>query len=199
MKQQLLFIHGGESFTSAQDYRAFLESFEEHDPFDTSESRKWKYTLPEALGSTWECAFPRMPNAVTNDYSLGAHYLEWEIWFNKMKHTFRENIVCIGHSLGANFLAKYLQENTLPVRVSQLHLVAGVYGEGDFTLPETLEQVRAQCDTIYIYHSKDDEVVPFSDAEQFMTALSADELVVFEDRGHFLQETFPEIIERIRA
>lgn len=197
MKRQLLFIHGGESFNSREEYLDFLNSFEPQDAFTNEESRKWKYKLPAQLGNEWVCGFPRMPNAITDDYSIGAHYHEWKMWFEKHIASFNDNLVLVGHSLGANFLAKYLSEETLPVRVGQLHLVAGCYGEGSFTLSENLDGVSTQCDNVFIYHSTDDDSVLYADALRFKEALPTAELVTFEDRGHFLQEEFPELIERI--
>ena len=110
-------------------------------------------------------------------------------------------IVCVGSSLGASFLAKYLSEETIGIHISQLHLAAGRF----FTRDESfridaalLPNVAKQCDKIFIYHSKDDFVVPFEDASKFKQALPMASLVVFEDRGHFLQEEFPELIENIK-
>jgi predicted alpha/beta hydrolase family esterase len=47
-------------------------------------------------------------------------------------------------------------------------------------------------------HSKDDPVVPFEHAGMFKKALPDAEVMAFEDREHFNQETFPEIIELIK-
>jgi len=48
-------------------------------------------------------------------------------------------------------------------------------------------------------HSKDDPVVPFTQLKKYQQALPNAETVVFENREHFNQETFPEIIELIKS
>lgn len=117
------------------------------------------------------------------------------------KHTpyMKDGIVLVGHSLGGNFLAAYLAENRLPVHVSQLHLVAPSWSEGSFVLPNSLPLIEKQVGRVFLYASTDDPVVPFSDAEKYKAALPEVELISFSDRGHFLGETFPELIERIQG
>ena len=61
--------------------------------------------------------------------------------------------------------------------------------------PENLKNIEAE--KIFLYHSKDDPVVPFSHAEKFMQYLDA-ELLVFEDKGHFQVEEFPELLANIK-
>ncbi|MDP2788526.1 MAG: hypothetical protein Q8O46_00530 [bacterium] len=49
------------------------------------------------------------------------------------------------------------------------------------------------------YHSKDDPVVPFAEMEKYKTKLLEAKFSIFEDRGHFGQEEFPEIIKDIQT
>jgi hypothetical protein len=106
------------------------------------------------------------------------------------------------------FLAKYLSENTFPKRIAQLHLVAGVFDESnlpegendlvDFVFdPAGLQNLDKQVDKIFLYHSKDDPVVPFSHVEKYKSCLPKAQVFVFKDRGHFQQPEFPELLENI--
>ncbi len=190
MTKQLLFIHGGDSPSTYDEYVRHLSLWKVDNPFKP-EPKRWKRDLPLVLGNEWECAFPVMPNKGC------AHYKEWHLWFEKLIPFMKDDIVFVGHSLGANFLAQYLATIKLPVRVAQLHLVAGCTSEGDFAIPESLVLLEEQCDQVYIYHSTDDPVVPFSAAEEYAHKLPTAELVTFTDRGHFLGETFPELIARV--
>ena len=52
---------------------------------------------------------------------------------------------------------------------------------------------------IYLIHSKDDPLVPFTQLKKYQQALPKAEAIVFENREHFNQETFPEIIELIKS
>jgi predicted alpha/beta hydrolase family esterase len=120
-----------------------------------------------------------------------------------------DNLILIGHSLGGIFLAKYLSEENLPKKIKAVFLVAAPYelrGNGEsqrnlseFKLPVSLDKFKEQGGEIFLYHSKDDPVVPFSEVEKYQAALLNAKTVIFEDRGHFNQEQFPEIIEAIKG
>jgi len=193
-KKQVIVIHGGEAWDTHEEYMDYLESYEfTQEKFDKAMSKRWKDSLQDELGVGFQVVKPSMPS------SSNAKYNEWVIWFEKLFPYLNDRVVLVGHSLGANFLAKYLVENTLTVSIEQLHLVAGCYGwKGGFQLLSLLENVTKQCDKIYIYHSADDPVVEFADAQKYKKALPHAELVKFEDRNHFLQEEFPEIVENIK-
>ncbi len=194
--QQLFFVHGGDSLKPGEDFFEAWDSdtrWKLEDPFIKKGSeKKWKDDMVEKLGSNWVCAFPRFPN------DMDAHYEQWKWWFEKHIPFMRDNIVCVGHSLGGVFLAAYLGRQTLPVHCAQLHLVAPVLSEGDFILPESLEHITEQVSRIYIYHSEDDAVVPISHSETYAHKLPGAEFVRFTDRGHFFsQSEFPELVARI--
>ena len=140
-----------------------------------------------------------MPN------SKNARYPEWKIWFEKTFHLLSEEVVLIGHSLGGIFLAKYLSENSFPKSISQLHLVAAPYDTevikdslADFALNNTVEKVSEKVKNIFLYQSKDDTAVAYEDVLKYKKDLHEAELIEFENRGHFTQEDFPELIERIK-
>lgn len=192
--KQILYIHGGDSFTSEEAALAYWRDWEIENPFTHQKTKKWRESVREELADTHMLADPKMPNP------MNAHYAMWSMWFEKYLPFLNDGVILIGHSLGANFLAKYLSENELPIRIAQLHLVAGCYGEGDFILTDSLEGVTQQVEKIFLYHSHDDDLVPFSDAQKYQKALSTATLQEFTDRGHFFaQEDFPELVANIRA
>lgn len=195
--RQLFFVHGGDSLKPEEDFFAHWESdaaWKVTDPFTSGSGRKkWKDDMCEKLASSFVCAAPRFPN------DMDAHYAQWRWWFDKHVPFMRDGIVLVGHSLGGNFLGKYLAEQAMPIRVAQLHLVAPAWGEGDFTMPEDLSSIGAQVEHVYIYHSTDDAVVPFAHGERFAAAIPSAEFVRFTDRNHFFaQHEFPELLERVQ-
>jgi predicted alpha/beta hydrolase family esterase len=164
--------------------------------------KRWKDSLRAELGDGCEVFMPSMPN------KQNAKYEEWKLWFERHLPSLRDGVILVGHSQGGYFLVKYLCENTLPVRVRALMLVAAPFESADFggedggdfnfdakELPRLEEQVRE----IVIFHSKDDEAVSFSHALKYQKAIPSITLVPFEDRGHFLDETFLELVGYIRA
>jgi predicted alpha/beta hydrolase family esterase len=133
-----------------------------------------------------------------------AKYKEWKIWIEKFSPFLRDNIILIGQSLGGTFWLKYLAQNKFPVKISQLHLIAAAATEaneplGDFSLPPDLSKVAEQAGKIYLYHSQDDPVVPFSDLEIISAQLPSAEKIIFSDYQHLRIKEFPELIERIKV
>lgn len=199
-KQQILHIHGGMAFNSREQY---LKVLREEMDFEINEEKpieKWHYDYFNFLDENkYQIIKPTMPS------KDNATYEEWEIWFEKVIPFLKDNLILVGHSLGGLFLAKYLSENSFSVSIKQLHLVAAVYDYedeieqlGDFRLqnfPGKLAEMNIP--EIHIYHSTDDTIVPVEEANKYHAALPGSHLHIFEDRFHFIGETFPELFENI--
>lgn len=197
MKKQILAIHGGDAFPTYEEYLAYLKA-ETVDP-ERTKSRGWKNNLQEVLGDEFEVILPRMPN------SQNAKYIEWKIWFEKFIPFLSGDVILLGHSMGGIFLSKYLSENTFPKKIAATFLVAAPFdtdGERkivEFTLPESLKNFEAQGGNIFLYQSKDDPVVNFEELAKYQNALPNAKVQIFEDRQHFNQESFPEIVDAIKS
>lgn len=196
MKKQVIFIHGGETFDTYDEYIEYLKTTE-FDP-DKFKSKLWKDSLEEELGNDFQVIAPVMPSKYNSKYN------EWKIWFEKTFPFLENNVILIGHSLGGIFLAKYLSENDFPKKISATYLIAAPFDDtdseyslADFALPLTLEKFEEQGGKIFIYQSEDDPVVPFADLEKYAKALPTAKIVVFKDKEHFMQEEFPELIQSI--
>ncbi len=200
--KQVVFIHGGNTHASTDDFERYLREYPKErlaQKLLGEAPQLWSRTLQEALGEGWTVLAPSMPCA------QNARYAQWKLWMDNVVPFLQDDVVLVGHSLGGIFLAKYLIEHSLPVRISQLHLVAAPIDDtpqeplGDFA-PDTvadLARIDDRVPEIYIYHSEDDPVVPFADAAVYAHYLPNATMVRFTDRGHFLDETFPELIARI--
>lgn len=197
MKQQVLIIHGGDAFSTYEEYLDGLRN--KTVDLEREGFRSWKSSLQDELGESYEVIAPSMPN------KQNAKYLEWQIWFEKHLPFLRDGVMLVGHSLGGIFLAKYLAGEPFPVGIRATFLIAPPYNglsEGmpeDFFVPEALERLSQQGGEIFIFHSTDDAVVPFENAEAYAQKLPDAELERFTDRGHFNQEEFPELLARIRT
>jgi len=162
-------------------------------------ARDWKDTLQEKIGDDFDVFVPNMPN------KTNARYDEWKIWFEKIIDKLEDNLILIGHSLGGTFLAKYLSENNLSKKIKALILVSSPHDDKDlaeplaeFNIKLSLKKLVKQCPKIYLINSKDDPAVPESELEKYKKELPGAEVIVFEDRGHFWQEEFPELVELIK-
>ncbi len=200
MKKQIFIIHGGDTFDTYEEYLAALKNRQIDFERYRTRTENWKATLPEKLGEDFEVIAPRMPN------SNNAKYLEWKIWFEKFIPYLELEIILIGHSLGGTFLVKYLSENDLPKKIKATFLIAPPYdihlhsSESlcDFKPPKKLNKFQNQGGKIFIYHSKDDPVIPFSNAQKYQKSLPKAELIIFKNREHFNQTDFPELVDKIK-
>ncbi len=196
MPQQIFVIHGGNAFDHYDDYVASLLA-----KIVTLEQLRevgWKARLGDVLGKDFEVFNPRMPNA------QNARYLEWKIYFEKLISLMEPNVILIGHSLGAIFLAKYLSEEVFPKSIKATFLVGAPFNTAeihplvDFNVSPNLDRLAQQGGDIVFYHSKDDEVVPYSNLEDYRRCLPNANYVTLYGRGHITDETFPELVAALQ-
>lgn len=199
MKQQILVIHGGNTFKTHEEYLDYL-THKKKVSLDKLRRNGWKDRLQGTLGDNYDVLLPHMPN------SENARYGEWKIWLEKIAPLLDEEVILVGHSLGGITLVKYLSENDFPKKIKAVFLIAPAYDSiagdfdmADFMISADLKKIFEQVGKVFIYHSKDDEVVPFSNFERYETELPEAVFRTFEDRGHFNQTEFPEIVEDIKS
>ena len=197
-KTQVIALHGGETFDS---YDKYLENLRKQEiDFVRLGKKDWKAALGEKLGEQFHVITPEMPN------KKNAKYLEWKIWFDKIAPFLQDGCILIGHSLGGIFLVKYLAEERIAGKIKGLFLIAAPYDSADFedsladfVVPGNLENTAKQVEQIFIYHSKDDPVVPLVDADKYKKALPKAEINILDGRQHFNQPEFPELVEKIKG
>lgn len=202
MKQQVFYIHGASAYSKYEHFLEDLKTMPIRNLPNTAKQDRWTKTLAEDLGEGYEVFTPEMPN------KQNAKYEEWKIWFERHFEFIRDDIILLGWSQGAYFLAKYLSENTVPFKIKALFMLAGPFEPdsfgledgGDFVFAvEDLTNLSKQVEHIELLHSKDDFVVPYEHALKYKAALPNAELVTYEDKNHFLIEHFPELLDRIKA
>ena len=198
MKQQVLIIRGGTTFDNYENYLFYLKNREIN--LDRLKIRKsWKNRIDVDLGENFEIFLPEMPNG------MNARYEEWKMWFERILNFLNNDLILIGSSLGGIFLAKYLSENNISKKLKAVILVSAPFDDiingkslADFKLPNLLSNFSKQCNNIYLIQSEDDTDVPFEQVNKYKKALPNAKLIIFEDRGHFSQENFPEIVDLIK-
>lgn len=198
MKKQVLFINGGGTHDSYAEYLTFLKKAKVN--LDRYRRKKWSDFLQRDLGSKFDVVAPKMPN------QTNAQYEEWSILFKKVAPLLQNNVILVGHSLGALFLAKYLSEHKFPKKISATFLVATPYDSegmeeslGNFTLPKNLKKLAKQGGKIFLYQGDDDPAIPFSHLKKYEKALPRATAKGFKNRGHFTQPKFPELIKDIKS
>jgi len=194
MKKQVLVMHGGGSFIPHKG-ESMIEIIAAKEPLLERMRRSidWKALMQERLGVDYDVLAPKMPNADA------PHYAEWKLWFEKILPLLDEECLFVGHSLGAMFLAKYFSEEPARAHIPALFLVAPPYEALGYEWE--LHDVKALSEHVaklFIYHSKDDEVVPFSASEKFKEKLPNATFRELDGRGHFNKDNLPEIIDDIK-
>jgi predicted alpha/beta hydrolase family esterase len=201
-KQQVMYIHGGESFVNQADFLERLRTQQVWGLPSDKPYKKWTGKLAADLGEHYEVFLPAMPN------KQNASYTEWSTWFERHFEHFHDGIILMGCSLGAMFLTKYFSENDVPFTVKALVIMACPIQTGDFNDQDCrdfvsdvsdLPKLAGKAAHIILMHSKDDFLVPYEHALEYKAALPEAELVTFTDKNHFLVEELPELVERIRA
>lgn len=201
-KHQVLVIHGGGNFAGTPREKLIEEL--KSITVDIERLRRgedWKGVLQKNLGDEYDVLAPRMPNP---DQPL---FEEWKVWFEQIIPVLDEEVILVGHSLGALFLIKYLSENNLGKDIRGVFLIAPPYKGGDeewrfresgFVVGDDLSRL-SQAEAVFLYHSHDDKVVPFSEFEILKEKIPNITAREFSDRGHFTGNNFPEIVEDIKG
>jgi len=195
--KQICIIHGGNAFEKYDEYLSYLKN--KDISLEKLSFKDWKVNLTDQIGEGYEVISPKMPN------SQNARYVEWKIWFERLVPFLNDGVIFIGHSLGGIFLAKYLSENYFPKKISGTFLISAPFNSEnehpivDFILTKDLAKFSTQGGQIFLYQSKDDVVVPYSNVISYQNMLPGARVRIFEDRGHFKQADLPELVEDIKS
>jgi predicted alpha/beta hydrolase family esterase len=189
LRKQVIIIGGGEIFKSYYEYISWLRDFElrVHSP-------SWKQWLTEKLTrKNIEVVRVSMPN------TFNAKYEEWEIIFNKYLPFILADSTLVGHSLGAMFFLKYINKNPEILKnISSAHLISPSF-ENAYTYSVTQKELPNN-QKFYFYHSEDDNVVLYKNSTTkkiINLHLNENNVFLFQDRGHFIDSTFPELLQNI--
>jgi len=195
--QQIIVIHGGTTF---QDYDTYLKSLSEK-KLDIDRfiyHPMWKELLQDNLGSEYQVLLPSMPN------STNARYSEWKLWFEHISSLFSDNCILIGHSLGAIFLAKYLSENLLSVKVKATILIAAPYDDEsiedltDFKIAKLSTKLTEQAGRLVFFNGIDDPVVSSVDLSKYQNQLPSAEFKILSAPDHFVRADFSELVNLLK-
>eukprot|EP01027_Heterolobosea_sp_BB2_P013605 GEZU01019608.1.p1 GENE.GEZU01019608.1~~GEZU01019608.1.p1 ORF type:complete len:190 (-),score=77.44 GEZU01019608.1:56-583(-) len=127
------------------------------------------------------------------------------IWlpFIKDKLGCDEDTIIIGHSSGAEAAMRLLETNKVKgcILVSPCHTDLGLASErisGYYSAPWQWEAIASHADFITIFGSENDPFIPVSEMEHVHKNLTNSEFVRYKNKGHFMTEEFPELLEYIK-
>lgn len=126
-------------------------------------SSKLSGYLQNKLGNDYHLVFPEMPDPEN------PKYIHWKDKLSEELNRLDGELVLIGHSLGGSTLFKYLSEESCRLTISGLFIIASPYWGldddwqlKDFILKDNFEQKLHEISSLFLYHSLEEEIVPFS-------------------------------------
>jgi predicted alpha/beta hydrolase family esterase len=156
-------------------------------------------SLQNALGPAYDVRYPKMPNGESPEYPA------WKAEIARQLATLSDQILLVGHSLGGSVLLKYLSEEQAEKKpIDGLFLLAVPYwGEDEgwnwdeMRLPQDFGTRLASIPRIFLYHSRDDEIVPFDHLALYAARLPQATIREVDGRGHQFRNDLADVAEDI--
>jgi predicted alpha/beta hydrolase family esterase len=156
--------------------------------------------LQGALGTDYDVLKPKMPNPENPEYAL------WKIQLKQELTALNGDVILIGHSLGSSVLLKYLSEEVFKQSISGFFSIAAPYWgmdeewkRGDFTIPENFAIKLPQISQMFLYHSRNDEIVPFVHLEYYKKKLPQATVRAIDGDEHLFNDGLPELVNDIKS
>jgi len=187
-------------WTAKENYKNYYDFLEKYEIEPYKEKKiKWSDVLQEDLGNNIEVLEIERPNKDFADYKA------WKIMFEKYIPYFKDDIVFVWHSLWWTFILKYLEENPDFIeKFKKIILVAPGIDDSEeevlwtFNVKDNLKNLEKNQNKFIVFASKDDFIVNYSEIETLQKYLPNLTYKVFENKGHFLDRKFPELVEEIK-
>jgi uncharacterized protein len=180
MKKQVLFIQG-----------AGAGAYEEDKELATS--------LQDSLGDEYYVVYPRMPNEENPEDG------PWMAQISKELAALEGKVNLVGHSAGGGVLLKYLLKENITKPIAGIFLIAiphwGPEDEEDdeYPLREGFAAQLPKGVPIFLYHSRDDEWVPFAHLEIYAEKIPGAIIRKFDGRGHQFNNDLSEVAADIKS
>lgn len=118
-------------------------------------------SLQQALGDEYDVHYPQMPDEQKPDMQI------WKTKITRELEALNGRVMLVGHSVGGPALLKYLSEENVAKPIAVLFLLAAPswdeddWNFDDLKLPRDLAARLLPIPQIFLYHNRDDEIVPF--------------------------------------
>lgn len=183
MKRQVLFIQGAGEGAYAED-------------------KKLSNNLQQLLGSIYDVHFPKMKNEEEADYATWIEQITREL------KSLGDDVILVGHSIGASVLIKFLSEQKVASSVAGTFLVASPFWGGEngwkydgfetLELPSKAKSILPVDMPLFFYHSSDDEIVPFDHLSLFAKEFPKATIRKMKTGGHQLDNDLTEVANDIK-
>ena len=161
--------------------------------------KKLVASLHAALGETYEVHYPEIPSDETvSDFG-------WPLQIGKEIADIKGNVILVGHSLGASLLLKYLSENEIKKNIRAIFLISTPFWRGNedwkqgLKLHKDFASKLPKSVPIFLYHSMDDEEVPFDHLELYSQNLLQATVREIANGGHQLNNDLTIVAKDIKS
>jgi hypothetical protein len=180
MVKQIIFFQGG---GSEEDYHA---------------DAKLVASLKLKLGSGYSVHYPLLPEEETPDFGRRKQ-ISHEISASD------DNVILVGHSLGASMLLACLSENKIRKKIAGIFLLATPFWNGNEDWVEPLKlkpDFAKQLDKkvpLFFYHCRDDKEVPFDHLSIYKEQLPWASFHEISVGGHHLNNDLTIVAKDIKS
>jgi uncharacterized protein len=166
------------------------------------EDKKLADSLRQALGPEYEVQYPALPDEDNAPYEL------WKQQIEKELVAMQGAIILIGHSVGASVLIKCMSEIEVKKPIAGIFLISTPFwgwdgwryeGYEELALPEGFAARLPKDASIFLYHCRDDETVPFDHLRLYTQVLPQATVREFDEGGHQLNNDLSEVAKDIKT
>ena len=156
-------------------------------------------SLERALGGEYEVHFPRMPEEADPNVK------SWKGKISAELSRLRGKVILVGHSVGGSILLRYLSEEEVKTPIAGLFLLAAPswdkdqWNFDDLKLPRNIAEKLSSIPRIFLYHSRDDDVVPFAHLALHGARLPQATIRAFDGGGHQFGNDLTDVARDIRS
>jgi predicted alpha/beta hydrolase family esterase len=156
-------------------------------------------SLQDALGSEYHVAYPKMRDEGNPEDAV------WVTQIAEALASLEGNAILVGHSAGGAVLLKYLLQESIGKPITGIFLISIPYWEpedeqGDeYPLHEGFASQLPDGVPIFLYHSRDDEWVPFAHLGIYAEKIPQAIVRKFDGRGHQFNNDLSEVAADIKS
>ncbi len=180
MKKEILFIQGGGNGGYEADAKIVS-------------------SLRKALGTAYKVRYPEMST------DEAAPDFGWPGQIGKEISKIEGDVILAAHSLGASMLLKYLSENKIKKKIAGIFLISTPFWSGDedwmqgLKLQENFADQLPKDTPVFLYHSRDDEEIPFAHLSLYRKKLSRATFHEIANGGHQLNNGLTHVAKDIKS
>jgi uncharacterized protein len=166
------------------------------------EDKELAASLRKALGTDYEVHYPAM---LDED---NAPYEQWKQQIEKELAAMQGTIILVGHSVGASVLIKCMSETEVKKPIAGIFLIATPFWGGngwryegyeELALPKGFAAKLPKGASIFLYHCRDDETVPFEHLALYAQVLPQASVRELDAGGHQLNNDLFEVAQDIKT